>query len=204
MTTTAASTIHSHSSDEPDPPAAAGEAAAGFAGAWPVAGASAVGAGGAMPALRLGIAVRLGVRLEIAVLMAPPTGPLPPHPAARDPTTRATAATASPFLSRFIPVLRSWRSCCVQRPVQAAMGMDPAACLQPARRRVLTRPGRAGSARLARQRPKGQERRDACAPPAKALQPISPVSSRPAAALWLSGHHLFSTRGQDKQTPATS
>jgi hypothetical protein len=41
-------------------------------------------------------------------------------------------------------------------------------------------------------------------PPAKALQSISPVSSCPAAALWVFGHHLFSTRGRDKRTPATS
>jgi hypothetical protein len=44
MTTTAASPIHSHSSDEPDSPVAAG-----VSGAWPLAGASAVGVGGAMP-----------------------------------------------------------------------------------------------------------------------------------------------------------
>jgi hypothetical protein len=128
MTTTAASTIHSHSSDELDPPAAAGEAAAGVSGAWLVAGASAVGVGGAMLALRLGrlaVAVRLGVRLEIAVLMAPPTGPLPPHPAAKGPMTRAIAATASPFLSRVIPVLRSSRSCCVQAPSLDGRGHAP-------------------------------------------------------------------------------
>ena len=67
------------------------------------AGASVVGAGGAMLALRLGIAVWVGARLGIAVLIVPPTGPLPPHPAARDPITRAIAATASPCLSRIIP-----------------------------------------------------------------------------------------------------
>jgi hypothetical protein len=41
-------------------------------------------------------------------------------------------------------------------------------------------------------------------PPAKALQSISPVSSCPAAALWVFEHPLFSIRGRDKQTPATS
>jgi hypothetical protein len=41
-------------------------------------------------------------------------------------------------------------------------------------------------------------------PAAKALQSISPVSSCPAAALRVFEHHLFSIRGQDKQTPATS
>jgi hypothetical protein len=30
------------------------------------------------------------------------------------------------------------------------------------------------------------------------------VSSCPAAALWVFEHHLFSIRGRDKQTPATS
>jgi len=40
--------------------------------------------------------------------------------------------------------------------------------------------------------------------PAKALQYISPVSSYPAAALWVFEHHLFSIRSRDKQTPATS
>jgi len=84
--------------------------------------------------------------------------------------------------------------------------MDPAAYLLLARRRALTRPGWAGSARLARQRLTGQERRDphANTPLAKALQSISPVSSCPAAALWVFEHPLFSIRSRDQQTPATS
>jgi hypothetical protein len=48
------------------------------------------------------LAVRLGDRLEIALLTAPLTGPLPPHPAARDPMIIAIAATARLFLSRVI------------------------------------------------------------------------------------------------------
>jgi hypothetical protein len=84
--------------------------------------------------------------------------------------------------------------------------MDPAACLLLARRRVLTRPGWAGPARLARQRLKGQERRDACANnPAGQSAPAHLVSVLlPAAALWVFEHHRFSIHGRDRQTPATS
>src|SRR5215472_6133435 len=61
---------------------------------------------------RAGVEVRVG-RLdaalpapEAALLTAPLTPPLP-HPAARDPMARIIAATASPFVSRCIPVLPS-------------------------------------------------------------------------------------------------
>jgi hypothetical protein len=61
---------------------------------------------------RAGVVVRVGrleaalLAPEAALLTAPPTLPLP-HPAARELMTRAIAATASPFLTRFIPVLPS-------------------------------------------------------------------------------------------------
>src|SRR5215831_2171091 len=123
MRTTAASAIHSHSSDEPDPLAAGVEAAAGagaVSGAWLAGGACAVGVGGPLVG-RLMLAVRLGDRLEIALLMAPLTGPLPPHPAAKGPMTRAIAATARPFFNRLV--------------------LDMPASLLLARHRVLTRHG---------------------------------------------------------------
>src|SRR5262249_28305371 len=101
-------------------------------------GASAVGVGGPL-AGRLMLAVRLGDRLEIALLTAPLTGPLPPHPAARDPMIIVIAATARLLLSRIIPVLPSSRS-----------PMDPPDSLLPTRPGVFTRHGWAGSARLAR------------------------------------------------------
>src|SRR5215475_1855214 len=113
MRTSAPSAIHSHSSDEPDPPSA-GEAAAAVvgAGAWLVTGSCAVGVGPLVG--RLTLAPPVGLRLEAALLTAeaalltaPLTGPLPPHPAARGPTARAIAAAASPLFSRFIPVLPS-------------------------------------------------------------------------------------------------
>src|SRR5215470_11034694 len=73
MTTSAASAIHSHSSDEPDSPAA-GEAAAAVVGAW-LAGASSLGAGALAGRLivvvRLGTAVRM---LHAALLMGPLMG----------------------------------------------------------------------------------------------------------------------------------
>src|SRR5262245_42736417 len=136
MRTTAASAIHSHGSDEPDPLAGAVEAAAGggagaVSGASLVGGASAVGVGG--PAVgRLMLAVRLGDRLEIALLTAPLTGPLPPHPATMDPMTSAVAATLRLFLSLLIPVLPSSRSRRAQ-PVWTAAAMDPAVSLLPVR-----------------------------------------------------------------------
>ena len=179
MMTMAASTIHSHSSDEPDPPAAAVEAAAGFSGAWPVAGASALGAGGAMLALRLGIAVRLGDRLEIAVLMAPPTGPLPPHPAARDPITRATAATASPFSAASSRSSdRPAHAVCRRPSGRPRARTRPHACYWRAAESspVLAGPGQPGlHASVSKTRSAGMPA--PITPPAKALQPISPVSS---------------------------
>src|SRR5437870_1199789 len=127
MSTTAASAIHSHSSDELDP-LAAGEAAA--AGGW-LAGASAVGVGALVGRLTLGLP--LGLRLEAALLAAeaalltaPLTGPLPPQPAASGPTTRAIAATARLFLSRVIPVLPSSSSCRSQASRLDGRGHGPA------------------------------------------------------------------------------
>jgi hypothetical protein len=126
MRTTAASAIHSHGSDELDS-LAAGEAAAAAvgAGASLVGGASAVGVGGPFVG-RLMLAVRLGDRLEIALLMGPLTGPLPPHPAARDPMINAITATARLFLSRVIPVLPSSRSRCAQASRLDGRGHEPA------------------------------------------------------------------------------
>src|SRR5262245_34289506 len=139
--TSAASAIHSHSSDEPDPPAA-GEAAAAVvgAGAWLVTGSCAVGVGALPVGRRLEAAL---LAAEATLLTAPLTGPLPPHPAARGPTTRAIAATASPFLSRLIPVLPSPRPSCAPHPLCAAE-RDPAASLLRRGRGVFTRQGWAG------------------------------------------------------------
>src|SRR5215831_3866114 len=125
MRAIAPSAIHSHGSDELDPLAAAVVAAAGggagaVSGASLVGGASAVGVGGPLVG-RLMLAVRLGDRLEIALLTAPLTGPLPPHPAAKGPMTRAIAATARPFFNRLV--------------------LDMPASLLLARHRVLTRHG---------------------------------------------------------------
>jgi hypothetical protein len=154
MRTIAASAIHSHSSDELDPLSAAVEAAAGggaaaVSGSWLAGGASAVGAGG--PAVgRLMLAVRLGDRLEIALLTAPLTGPLPPQPVAMDPMIIAVAATARLFLSRVIASSYRPAHATRRRPVwTAAAWIRPTACCPPGRG-VFTRYGWAGSARLAR------------------------------------------------------
>src|SRR5215470_18621661 len=84
MTTSAPSRIHSHSSDEPDSLAAgvvAGAAGAAVGEGW--LGAASVVSGAALvsgtdASLRVGSTVRLGVRLEAALLTAPLIGPLPP------------------------------------------------------------------------------------------------------------------------------
>jgi hypothetical protein len=113
-----------------------------------VGGASAVGAGG--PAVgRLMLAVRLGDRLEIALLTAPLTGPLPPHPAARDPMIIVIAATARLFLSRVIASSHRPAHAARRRPVRTAVGMNPPDSLLPTRPGVFTRHGWAGSVRLA-------------------------------------------------------
>jgi hypothetical protein len=99
MTMSAPSTIHSHSSDEPDPLAGAVEpACAGSVGG--ACDGSLLAAGCVTGALLVGVNVtlRLGDKLEIAFLIAP----LCPHPAASDPRATTTAATASPLLSRCI------------------------------------------------------------------------------------------------------
>ena len=77
MTMSAPSTIHSHSSDEPDPPAGAAEPACDGSVGGACDG-SLLGAGCVAGALLVGVNVtlRLGDRLEIAFLIAP----LCPHP----------------------------------------------------------------------------------------------------------------------------
>jgi hypothetical protein len=110
--------------------------AAAVSGASLVGGACVSGAADGLPVGRLTLALRLGDRLEIAFLTAPPC----PHPAARDPMTRATAAMASAFLTRFIarpPISRPYRAPCPG----GCRDKDTAASLQLARLGVLTRHG---------------------------------------------------------------
>ena len=133
MSTSAPSAIHSHSSDEPDS-LAAGEAAAAVvgAGAW-LAGASAVGVGGLTLALPLGLRLEAALlTAEAALLTAPLAGPLPPHPAARDPMISAIAATARLFLSCVIPVLPSSAHAARRHPVRTAARPRHGPARQPA------------------------------------------------------------------------